>query len=116
MLIYCDHCAKKHGYDVQIPKAEKGECQLCKRRLGPMNVMTDTDVDELVNGIIPETYDIAGFKVVQVKGFLVGTKIAEIEPRMVTHKVLSQKCVAFFDPGKIVIANPENGKRFEITF
>lgn len=116
MLLYCDHCATKHGYDVEPEKKHKGECELCRRRLGPMNAMTDDDVEVLVNGVIPETYDIAGFKAVQVKGFPVGTKIAEIEAKMPIHKVLSPNCVAFFDPGKIVIANPKTGKRFQITF
>jgi len=115
-MLYCDHCATKHGYDVDTPKIKKGECELCRRRLGAMNFMTDEDVEVLVNGIVPEIYDVAGFKVSQVRGFPVGTKVDEIEPAMVTHKMIGKNCVAFFDPGKIIIANPENGKRLEITF
>ena len=116
MLLYCDTCAGKHCYEIEPEKKHKGECQLCRRRLGAMNTILDEELDVMVNGIIPETFDIAGFKMVEKKGFVVGTKIAEIEPKMVTHKVLAPHCVAFFDPGKIVIANPKTGKRFEISF
>lgn len=116
MLLYCDHCGTKNGYDIDTPKTEKGECQLCRRRLGPMNVMSDKDVDVLVNGIKTDILDVAGFKVQEVEGFPVGTKTEAIEPRMVTHKMAADNCVVFFDPGRIVIANPATGKRFQISY
>jgi hypothetical protein len=116
MLLYCDHCAGKHGYDVDTPKTYKGECELCHRRLGPMNAMGDEDVEILVNGINLEIHDVAGFKVQEVKGFPVGTKIDDIEKKMINHRIVGENCVVFFDAGKMVVANPKKGKRFQISF
>lgn len=116
MLLYCDHCGTKNGYDIDTPKTFKGECQLCNRRLGPMNVMSDQDVEVLVNGVDVNIHDLAGFKVQEIKGFPVGTKVDCIEPKMVNHRLVNQKCVVFFDAGKVVVANPETGKRFKISF
>lgn len=116
MLLYCDHCGTKNGYDIDMPKTHKGECELCHRRLGPMNVMGDDDVEVLVNGIKNDIYELAGFHVHEVKGFPKGTKLDEIEPKMVNHRLVGQNCVVFFDTGKMVVANPETGRRFKITF
>ena len=116
MLLYCDHCATKNGYDIDEDKKEKGECGLCKRRLGPMNVMEDDDVEILVNGINTDIHEVCGFKIHEIKGFPVGVKLEDIEPYMVSYRVASENCVVFFDGRKIVVANPETGKRFQITF
>lgn len=116
MLLYCDQCGTKHGYDIDIPKVYKGECGLCHRRLGPMNVMSEEDVEVLVNGIKTDIHEVAGFSIQEVKGFPKGIKIDTIEPQMVNHRMVSPTCVVFFDAGKMVIANPETGKRFKITF
>lgn len=116
MLLYCDDCGTKNGYDIDTPEKKKGECQLCRRRLGSMNVMNTEDVQALVNGITPDILNVAGFQVQEVEGFPVGTKTEAIEPRMVTHKMAADNCVVFFDPGKIIIANPATGKRFQIQY
>jgi hypothetical protein len=115
-MLYCDHCGTKNGYDIEPDKKVKGECQLCHRRIGPMNEMTEEDVKVLVNGIEPTIYDIAGFKVEEVEGFPVGKKIDDIEKTMLSHRVVGNNCVCFFDAHKIVVANPKTGKRFTITF
>jgi len=114
MLLYCDHCGTKHGYDIDVPKTYKGECELCHRRLGPMNHMGDEDVEVLVNGIKSEVHELAGFQIQEVKGFPVGTKIDDIERKMVNHRLVGQDCVVFFDADRMVVANPKTGKRFQI--
>jgi hypothetical protein len=115
-LLYCDHCAGKYGYDVDTPKTHKGECQLCHRRLGPMNAMNAEDVEKLINDYDYMDYNLAGFTLEEVEGFPVGTKIMEIEPRMSSHKMMAENCVLFFDAGRIVIANPKTGKRLQVKY
>lgn len=115
-MIYCDHCGTKNGYDIDTPKTEKGECELCHRRIGPMNIMSENDVKVLIDGVEPTIHDIAGFRVEEVEGFVVGKKIDDIEKRMVNHRILGSNCIIFFDAGKIIVANPKTGKRFKITF
>ena len=115
MLLYCDHCATKNGYDVDSPKTAKGECQLCHMRLGPMNVMNDEDHEVLVNSIKTEIFEAGGFKAAQVKGFPVGTKIVDIEPTL-PHKIVGNKTVMFFGSERVVFANTETGNKFEVRF
>lgn len=118
MLMYCDHCATKNGYDVDTPKTAKGECELCRRRLGPMNVMEDDDVEVLVNNIDTTIHDFkGGFHVEQVKGFPVGIVTREIEPKM-SHKMLDDDVSLFYDTTakKLVVARQSTGDRIQITF
>ena len=118
MLMYCDHCGTKHGYDIDPEKEVKGECQLCRRRLGPMNVMKDQDVEVLVNNIDPTIHDFkGGFHVEQTKGFPVGTVTREIEPRM-SHKMLTDDVSLFYDTTikKLVVARQSTGDRITISF
>jgi len=115
MMIYCDHCAGKFGYDVDNPKTAKGECELCHRRLGPMNVMSDEDVEVLVNSIKTDIFEAGGFQVIQLKGFPVGVKMSDIEPTL-PSKPLSKGVVIFFDSNRVVFANAQTGKKIEVRF
>jgi hypothetical protein len=115
MLLYCDWCGTKHGYDITPNKKSKGECGLCHKRLGPMNEMTDADVEVLVNNISQEVFIAGGFKVQQVKSIPVGTIVTEIYPGL-QHKIIGHDTVAFFGGKKLCVYHPSTGKRIEITF
>lgn len=114
-LLYCDQCADKFGYKIQEKKESKGECGLCHMRLGPMNNMSDDDFDHIVNSINPEIFEAGGFKARQLKGFPVGLKVQEIEPTL-PHKIVGNQTVMFFASERVIFANTQTGKKFEIRF
>lgn len=114
MLLYCDKCAELHKYLI-TDKKEKGECQLCRRRLGSMNVMGSSDLNEKVNNISHEVLELAGLKIRQVEGFVPGTDINAIEPGM-NHKMLTPEKLLFYASDHLVFADTEQGTRFRIDF
>ena len=114
MLLYCDHCAKINNYPI-TPKKEKGECQLCNRRLGSMNIMGSEEVDEKCNNISKDIYEMAGVKIRQVEGFVPGTSVDAIEPGM-NHKFLTPEKLLFYASDHLVIADAVAGTRFRIDF
>lgn len=111
-MLYCDRCANEHGYAITTEK-EKGECELCHRRLGSMNVMTD--LDEYVNNIATDVVKIEGLEIKQVKGFVPGTHVDKIEPGA-HHKLLTDTKVLYHWADRLVIADTKSGKRVEIRF
>lgn len=117
MLLYCDHCATKLGYDVDPSKTSKGECELCYMRIGPMNTMSDEDVEILVNGISTDIFEISDFTVRQIKGFPIGTVPRKIECVM-SQRMLTNDVSMFYDSTdrKLILAKLSTGKRIQITF
>jgi len=114
MLLYCDKCACESGHPITEDKV-KGECELCKRRLGSMNVMDSAKHKQIVNNISSNSLDIEGIQVKQVEGFVPGTKLDEIEPGS-PHKILREDRVVYFDSKFMTIAIPSTGKRIRIRF
>lgn len=112
MLLYCDKCASESGHPITEEK-KKGECEICKRRLGSMNVMDDQKHNTIVNNISTETFDIEGIQVKQVEGFVPGTKLDEIEPGS-PHRVVREDRVLYFGSNELTIAIPSTGKRIRI--
>lgn len=114
MLLYCDPCAKTHNYPI-TDKKEKGECQLCNRRLGSMNIMDSDEVDQKCNNISKEVFEMAGLKIRQIEGFIRGTSVDAIEPGM-HHKFLTPEKMLYFASDHLVFADTEKGTRFRIDF
>lgn len=114
-MLYCDKCAvdydRPHTTERQV-----GECEICKRRMGNMNIMPDDVYEEITNGINTEEIDVSGFTVQEVKGFIPGTKTNDIEPNVLIVKKVAPNCAVFFDNKRIVIADPKTGKRFQIKY
>lgn len=113
-MLYCDRCAKANGYDLTIQK-QKGECELCRRRLGDMNIMPDDVVDGHINNVKKECFSAAGIKVKQVPGFVPGTNLDVIEPGA-PHRFLSETKVLYHFPHHLVIADLKSGKRVRVNF
>jgi hypothetical protein len=113
-MLYCDGCAKANGHEITSQK-QKGECELCRRRLGTMNVMPDNVVDSHINNVKKEDFSAAGIKVKQVPGFVPGTNLDAIEPGA-PHRFLSETKVLFHQSNRLIIADMESGKRVEINF
>lgn len=116
MLLYCDSCASKHGYDIQSTKKSKGECGLCHMRIGPMNELTDRDMQFITNNISKDVVKISGFTIKEIAGFPVGTKVPEIDPTSPRYKVIANNCVIFYGVGNITLALTTTGKRIQIDF
>ncbi len=114
MLLYCDKCAGKSGNPITEEKV-KGECQLCKRHLGSMNVMDNHTHKDIVNNISMDVLNIEGIQVKQIKGFIPGTKLDEIEPGS-AHRLLKEDRVLYFGSSSLTIAIPSTGKRVRISF
>ena len=114
-MIYCDDCGKRRDYPI-TPEKKKGECQLCHRKIGPMNIMGDDDFQHLINNISKDEMNIDGFQVKQVAGFIPGMETSAIEPGM-NAKLLTKDCILFYGAERnIVLANKTTGKRIQITF
>lgn len=113
-MLYCDKCADEHGYDITTEK-EKGECELCHRRLGSMNVMHEEGVEGIVNNIQKEEINVAGIKIKQIIGFVPGTALGNIEPGS-PHRFLTDKKVLFHKSDSLIVADIQTGKRVEIRF
>jgi len=114
MLLYCDKCAEKSGNPITEKKV-KGECEMCKRRLGSMNVMESAVHNSIVNNISTDTVDIEGIEIKQVEGFVPGTKLDEIEAGL-PHRILREDRVLYFGSKELTIAIPSTGKRIQISF
>jgi len=114
MLLYCDKCAVKSGNPITEEKI-KGECGMCKRRLGAMNVMEEETHKKIINNISTETLEIEGIQVKQVEGFVPGTKLDEIEAGL-PHRILREDRVLYFGSKNLTIAIPSTGKRIQINF
>ena len=114
-MIYCDDCADKYGY-AHTEEKRTGGCDICKMRMGKLNVMPEDQFDQLINGISLEVFNLSGFEVNEVKGFPRGTKPSDIEPKITNLKKAAPNCVVFFDSHKLVVANSQTGKRFQIRF
>ena len=114
MLLYCDKCASESGHPITEEKI-KGECELCRRRLGSMNVMDDHKHKNIINNISADVLEIEGIQVKQVEGFLPGTKLDEIEPGS-PHKILREDRVVYFGAKYMTIAIPSTGKRIRVQF
>lgn len=112
MLLYCDKCAGESGHPITEEKI-KGECGLCRRRLGSMNVMDSGKHKQIINNISDETLEIEGIRVKQVEGFVPGTKLDEIEPGS-PHRILREDKVLYFGANGLTIAIPSKGKRIRI--
>ena len=110
-MLYCDRCADEHGYDLTTEK-EKGECELCHRRLGSMNIMID--VDSMIT-VDSQAVNIEGLVIKQVKGFVPGTHLDKIEPGA-HHKLLTDTKVLYHWSDRLIIADTKTGKRVEIRF
>jgi len=112
MLLYCDKCATESGNPI-TEKKEKGECGLCKRRLGAMNVMDSVKEKQLIANISNNIFEIDGIRITQVEGFIPGTKIDEIESGT-PHRILKGDRVLYFGFDELIIAIPSTGKRIRI--
>lgn len=108
-MLYCDKCAESSNLPI-TPNKEKGECDLCKLRLGSMNVKADeNDVVE------HEALDICGLTVQQIKDFYPGTKLDKVYPGS-QHRIVAPDRVVYFLPGKLVVAQPSTGKQVQLKY
>ena len=114
MLLYCDKCAAKSGNPITEKKV-KGECEMCRLRLGSMNVMESSVHNNIVNSISSDILDIEGIQVKQVEGFVPGTKLDKIEVGL-PHRILREDRVLYFGSKSLTIAIPSTGKRIQISF
>jgi len=113
MLLYCNKCAIESGNPITEEKV-KGECGLCKRRLGPMNVMDSAKYKQLLtNNISSEILEIEGVQIRQIESFIPGTRIDEIEPTL-PHRILKEDRILYFGTNDLIIAIPSTGKRIHI--
>lgn len=113
MLLYCNECGDSNGYP-RTPETLKGECGLCHRRLGSMNVMNNEQrfIDQ---NISPDMFETEGIRMRQIEGFVPGTKIDDIEPGA-PHRVLNDDRILFFGAKRLVIAIPSTGKKISIGY
>jgi hypothetical protein len=80
-----------------------------------MNIMPDDVVDEHINNVKKDEFDVAGMKVTQIPGFVPGTNLDAIEPGA-PHRFLSETKVLFQMPHHLVIADLKSGKRVRVNF
>lgn len=115
-MLYCDVCAVDFGYKVSLPaQRQKGECEICHRRLGSMNVMPEDEEKSMTENISTELFQAAGFIVSEISSFPAGLKPSDIEPTL-PCKIIGKDTVAFMAPEKLILAHPSTGKKIEITF
>jgi hypothetical protein len=111
MLLYCDVCAEKYGYETTLHK-EKGGCHICQKRLGSMNVMME-GIDEYYED--REHKKIGPFKFKQLKNSFPGAPPTTIEPRLSSRR-LNDDTILFFNGNHMIIARPSTGEKVKIDY
>jgi len=114
MLLYCDSCGRERNLDLTDERVH-GECEICRRRLGKMNVLQKDELDEKVNNVKKEVWECCGLKVQQIKGVLPNTPLESINPGM-SHRIIGPDRVLYFDARKMIIVSPSTGKQVQISF
>lgn len=114
-LLYCDQCGVLRGYEIPSPLGtEKGECSICRRRMGTMNIMFNSDTDRMED-IYEEEIKLCGFSIEQLIGFVPNTPIYNIHPET-PATILSKDCTLFIEPDRIILTRSSTGEKIEIRF
>lgn len=113
MLLYCDHCARKHNYGFTITK-DHGDCELCGKRVGRMNVMKSKDVKWFTQVTSKAAIKMCGFTMKQIEGFVPGTAPDLLHPGM-RRIVLTQDKMLFQGADELIMTTVY-GKQFRVTF
>jgi len=111
-ICYCDKCAKKNEFPI-VEEKVKDSCAFC-RFTGPVNKevkenlvdMSDFNVDSWSGG---------GFRVLQKTPFPVKQSHDKLYPHL-PRRMISDKCLIFYDKNFLIIANPKTGQQIQIDF
>lgn len=110
-MLFCDKCGEIHGF--QAVGQQKGECDICHQRIGTMNVMDQTYLDNLKN--VPENVcEVAGVRVRQIESLIPHTQISTLHPDMIHKRITSDKLL-FMNSSKVIILNETTGHQVEIA-
>lgn len=112
LIEYCDECAEEYDYSIKEKKC-KGTCKLCGRR-GPVNEMLQATIVDF-EAFNESVWKGGGFTVDQLIPFPQG-QIRETIHSTLTSKILTERCVLYFDKDLVIIANPKTGQQIRIRF
>ena len=113
-LQYCDLCAKVHNLEVQANKAVKAECEICHKRIEPLNeiVMESQEFTTIQAG---------HFEVTQLDNFIPGLPANVVHPNLPYQSISNM--MLFFPSIKdgngkksIIVADQETGEQVQIVF
>lgn len=110
-MLYCDGCGKQREYPIQEEKDQKGECQICYAKAGPMNFTPDENLP--FSDIDNDIADIGGFEVKEIVGFPAKPPRTDFINPGNPHTRFRDG-VVFIMKDCVEIANPETGKRIQI--
>ena len=111
-MLYCDQCGNVRDYPIQDKKEEKGECEICHAKAGPMNFTADEELP--ISDIVPFAVDMAGFEIQEVKGFPVSPPRTDFINPGNPHTRFKGDGVVFIMKDCIEVAIPKTGKRIQI--
>ena len=113
-LQYCDLCAKVHKLEVQAVKTVKAECEICHKRIEPLNqvVMESQEFTTIQAG---------HFEVTQLDNFIPGLPANVVHPNLPYQSISNM--MLFFPSIKdgngnksIIVADQETGEQVQIIF
>ena len=111
---YCDNCGKAHNLEIQEVKGDKSECEICHKRIEPMNQLTMESTDYA-------TIQAGMFQVTQLANFIPGLPASVVHPNL-PYQTISNMMLFFPSikdgNGKksIIVADQETGEQVQIIF